>query len=211
MLPATLSQKRLRRWELALLLGLALSLLAGIWLEREQSMLADKVVRLHVIANSDSAADQALKLRVRDRILQEAERLIETRGGLHTAMDEAERHLDELTAAAAETVREAGYDYPVTAVVDTTWFPTKQYDGFALPAGSYTALRIVIGEGRGQNWWCVLFPPLCLSSVTETVAEAALEAGLSQEDIALITGESEGYIIKFKAIELWEELKKSLS
>ncbi len=211
MYPATIPGKALRRWELALLLGIGAALLLGMWLHSEQNTLADKVIRLHVIANSDAPADQALKLQVRDRVLEEAELLISTDGGLDTARASVEEHMDELSAAAAEAVRAAGYDYPVAVSLDDTWFPTKQYDGFAFPAGRYTALRIVIGEGQGQNWWCVLFPPLCLNTVTETVAEAASEGGLSEEDISLITGSSEGYIIKFKAIELWEKLQEKLS
>ena len=196
---------RLRRWELALLLGVALAALAGGALGAEQSALADKVIRLHVIANSDSPADQALKLRVRDRILAEAGDLFEQ--GLTRAEAEAAitAELGGLAAAGAEAVGEAGYDYPVTASLEEdVWFPTKEYEDFALPAGAYTALRIVIGEGGGQNWWCVVFPPLCLGSVTETTAETAAAAGFSGDEISLITGENEGYVVKFKAMELWD-------
>ena len=107
--------------------------------------------------------------------------------------------MGDLAAAGAETVGEAGYDYPVTASLEEdVWFPTKEYEDFALPAGEYTALRIVIGEGGGQNWWCVVFPPLCLGSVSETTAETAASAGFSEDEISLITGENEGYVVKFK-------------
>ena len=175
--------RKLRRWELALLLGVAVAALAGVWLDGQQSALADKVIRLHVIAHSDSPEDQALKLQVQDS-------------------------LAELAGIGAEAVGEAGYSYPVTASLeDGVWFPTKQYPDFALPAGRYTALRLVIGDGGGQNWWCVVFPPLCLGSVTETAAQAAAEGGFSQEEIALLTGEEGGYVVKFKAIELWEQLR----
>jgi len=211
MVPAAFRNKTMHSWERALFLGVALALLLGIWLGCEQTILAEKVVRLHVIANSDSAADQALKLQVRDCVLKEAEHLIVTDGSLEAALSSAGEHLDEFTAAAAAAVRAAGYDYPVTAAVEQSWFPTKHYDGFAFPAGRYTALRIVIGEGRGENWWCVLFPPLCLSAVTETVAQVAADGGLCDQEIALITGTSEGYLIKFKAMELWEELRHALS
>ena len=117
-------------------------------------------------------------------------------------------HLYDLAAAGAEVVGAAGYDYPVTAsLVHNYWFPTKTYTDFALPAGQYTALRIEIGEGAGQNWWCVVFPPLCLGSVTETVAETAADAGLTEGQVSLITGEDEGYVVKFRAIEVLEEFK----
>ncbi len=162
-----LKQNRLRRWELALLLGVALAALAGSWLDASQAALADRVLRLHVIANSDSAEDQALKLAVRDRILAETEDLFAQGLTVEEARAALTERLGELAAAGAETVGEKGYDYPVTASLeDGVWFPTKTYTDFALPAGNYTALRLVIGEGKGRNWWCVVFPPLCLGSVT---------------------------------------------
>lgn len=204
-----LGQKRnLRRWELALLLGVALAALIGVWLDGQQSALSDKVIRLHVIANSDSDADQALKLQVRDRILEETQDLIA--GG--ASMEEAERaitaRLGSIAAAGASVVGAAGYDYPVTAsLAHNIAFPTKEYTDFALPAGDYTALRVVIGEGGGRNWWCVVFPPLCLGSVTETTTETALNGGFTADEVSLITGEDEGYVVKFKAIELFEQFK----
>lgn len=200
--------KTLRRWELALLLGVACAALLGVWLDGAQAALSDQVIRLHVLANSDSEADQALKLRVRDRILAEAEELFVPGAGRAETEELLRAHLYDLAAAGAEVVGEAGYSYPVTASLeDGVWFPTKQYPDFALPAGRYTALRLVIGDGGGQNWWCVVFPPLCLGSVTETAAQAAAEGGFSQEEIALLTGEEGGYVVKFKAIELWEQLR----
>lgn len=200
--------KTLRRWELALLLGAALAALLGVWLDGQQSALADKVIRLHVIANSDTAEDQALKLAVRDRILEEAEQILPQGGSLEEVRAALEEALPVLAAAGADIVGEQGYSYPVSASLeDGVWFPTKQYDGFSLPAGQYTALRVTLGEGGGQNWWCVVFPPLCLGSVSETAAETAAGSGFSQEEIALISGEDEGYVVKFKAIELWEQLQ----
>lgn len=200
--------RRLRRWELALLLGAAFAALLGVWLDGQQAALADKVIRLHVIANSDSAEDQALKLQVRDRILEEADNLFSGGATLEEVRAALEASLPVLASAGAQVVEEAGYDYPVTASLeDSVWFPTKEYEDFSLPAGQYTALRLIIGEGGGQNWWCVVFPPLCLGSVTETAAETAAEGGFSGEDISLVTGEDEGYVVKFKAIELWEQFR----
>ena len=200
--------RKLRRWELALLLGVAVAALAGVWLDGQQSALADKVIRLHVIAHSDSPEDQALKLQVRDRILAESGELLSGGASLEQARAALQDSLAELAGIGAEAVGEAGYSDPLTASLeDGVWFPTKQYPDFALPAGRYTALRQVIGDGGGQNWWCVVFPPLCLGSVTETAAQAAAEGGFSQEEIALLTGEEGGYVVKFKAIELWEQLR----
>lgn len=204
----SIRNQKLRRWELALLLGVAVAALVGVWLDGQQAALADKVIRLHVIANSDSPADQALKLQVRDRILEQAGDLFTAGATPDEAAEILAGHLDELARAGAETVEEAGYSYPVTASLeDGVWFPTKEYADFALPAGNYRALRVTIGEGDGRNWWCVVFPPLCLGSVTETTEETASAGGFDAEQVSLITGESGGYVVKFKALELIEELK----
>ena len=200
--------KTLRRWELALLLGVALAALLGVWLDGAQAALSDRVIRLHVLANSDSEADQALKLRVRDRVLERATELLEQSADRQEAEALLRGNLLELENLAAEEIAAAGYDYPVTAELTDTTFPTREYDGFTLPAGEYLALRIVIGEGAGQNWWCVVFPPLCTTASADVPA-SALAAGLTQEDVNLIT-EEPGYVLKFKTVELWERLRAAL-
>lgn len=197
------TNQRLRRWELAILLGVAFAALVGPWLGARQDALARKVVRLHVVANSDSESDQALKLQVRDAVLDEAEPLLQGKDRAES-LETLQNALPELGQAAADTVARAGYDYPVRLSVEDAWFPTKEYDDFALPAGTYTALRIELGEAKGKNWWCVVFPPLCLGSVTEQAAEA----GFTEDELGLITGETEGYVIRFKVMEWWEELKR---
>ncbi len=198
--------RRLRRWEGALLAGLAIALLTGVWLDREQAALAGQVVRLHVVAHSDSAADQALKLQVRDRVLAAAGTACAGAQTAEEAVGLLRQALPSLERAAEEAVTAAGADCPVAATLtDGVWFPTKTYDGFALPQGRYTALRVVLGEGAGQNWWCVVFPPLCQGTSVE--AQPAL-AALGEEEAALLTGESEGYVLKFKAMELWEGFRR---
>ena len=204
----TASSKRLRRWELALLLGLALAALLGARLDGTQGALADKVLRLHVLANSDSQADQALKLRVRDAVLERAEGLLAGAGDRAEAEALLATHLDGLAAAGADAVGAAGYGYPVTvSLEDSCWFPTRVYEDFALPAGRYTALRVEIGAGAGRNWWCVVFPPLCLGSVSETAEETAAQAGLTEREVALLAGGEGEYQIKFRAVELVEGLR----
>ena len=198
----------LKKWEVALLSGLLVASLMGAYLDREQAALANSVIRLHVIANSDSRADQELKYQVRDRILTEAAALYQPGDDLRQVRKCMEDNLTLLAQAGREVVEEQGYDYPVSAKLERTWFPTKKYTDFALPAGNYTALRIIVGEGKGENWWCVAFPPLCLGSVSETVDEAAAAGNFTPEQVSLITGESGGYVVKFKAMELWEEFKK---
>lgn len=203
--------RKLKLWELALVLGLLVTLCTGAWLGREQAELADQVIRLHVIANSDSEEDQALKLEVRDRILERAQALYPEHATLEEARAALEESLPELSRIGEQTVKAAGYDYPVTAELTQCWFPTKEYEDFALPAGDYTALRIVIGEGEGQNWWCVAFPPLCLGAASQSVEEAAQAGYFDADQTALITGESEGYVLKFKGMELLGELKQFLA
>jgi len=198
----------LRRWELALLLGVAAAALWGVRLDGEQAALADKVVRLHVLANSDTQEDQALKLAVRDAVLAAADGVVPPGAELEEAEQALTQALPAIADAGARVVGEQGYSYPVTASLEhDVWFPTKEYTDFAFPAGEYTALRVTIGEGGGRNWWCVVFPPLCLGSVTETTAETALEGGLEDREVSLITGEDEGYVVKFKAMELLEEFQ----
>lgn len=158
------------------------------------------MVRLHVVANSDSQEDQAVKLRVRDAVLAKAAPWLEGAATREEAAEILAGRLDELAQAGAEA---AGEGVAVTASLEeNAWFPTKEYTDFALPAGKYTALRVTLGEGEGRNWWCVVFPPLCLGSVTETVAERA--GNFSEDQVSLITGESGGYVVKFRAMELWD-------
>ncbi len=204
------SADRLKRWELALLLAVAMAALLGARLGKEQDALAQKVIRLHVVANSDSAEDQALKLKVRDAVLQEGALRL-TGLDRDQAMEALTQALPELGRVAADTVAGEGYDYPVRVSLGEDAFPTKRYEDFARPAGDYTALRVELGAGSGQNWWCVVFPPLCLGSVSETATETLAESGLTGEQVSLVTGETEGYVVKFRAMELWEGLKSSFS
>lgn len=203
------SKKKLHLLEIALLLGLSVFLLSGVFSLQSRSALSDKVVRLHVLANSDSEEDQALKLRVRDRILERATEILQQSADRREAEARLRGQLLELERIAGEEITAAGYDYAVTAELTDTDFPTKEYDGFSLPAGEYLALRVVIGAGGGQNWWCVVFPPLCTAASSD-LAQTAMAAGLSQEDVGLITEENTGYVLKFKTVELWEALRDQL-
>ena len=203
------TSKRLHIWEIALLIGMAVFLISGAVSLQNRDQLADKVVRLHILANSDSEEDQALKLRVRDRVLERATELLEQTGDRREAADVLQSHLPELERIGAEELSDCGYEYDVTAEVANTMFPTKEYDGFTLPAGEYLALRIIIGEGNGHNWWCVVFPPLCTTAAADVPA-SALAAGFDEEEVALVTEENEGYVLKFKAMEWWEAIREKI-
>ena len=198
---------RLKIWEIALLLGVAVCLLSGAKALHTQDELADKVVRLHVLANSDSEEDQALKLQVRDAVLDRAEDLLAQSSSRAEAEGKLRGQLLEFERLAEAVVREAGYDYEVTAELTDTEFPTREYEGFTLPAGEYLALRILIGEAAGRNWWCVVFPPLC-TAATADVPASAMAAGFTEDEVRLITEEDQGYVLKFKAVEFWETLRE---
>ena len=204
------TRKTLRIAELALLLGTAVFLLTGAWALNTPRDLADRVVRLHVLANSDSEEDQALKLLVRDAVLERATEILEQSADRQEAESLLRENLPELETIGEETVRANGYSYDVAAELEDTSFPTKDYDGFSLPAGEYLALRILIGAGAGQNWWCVVFPPLCTAASAD-VPETALAAGLTEDQVSLMTEEDSGYVLKFKAVEWWEQLKAALT
>ena len=191
---------RLKVWEIALLIAVVVCLASGAAAIQSQEQLSEKVVRLHVLANSDSEEDQALKLTVRDAVLEEAEQLLKRTENRGEAEGLLRGQLLELEELANETVRNAGYEYPVTVKLEEVEFPTRTYEGFSLPAGEYLALRVLIGEAAGRNWWCVVFPPLCTVAAAE-FPEVAEDAGFSDAEIALITEETAGYVVKFKLLE----------
>mgnify|MGYP000647557532 CR=1 FL=1 len=202
-------KQRLHPIELTLMIVAALALTSGAVALHTQSQLAEKVVRLHVLANSDSEEDQALKLEVRDKVLNFTTNVLQRSVDMEDAQMQLQDALDRIENIAQREIVNQGYDYPVTAQLTRTEFPLKEYDGFSLPAGEYMALRLVIGEGAGQNWWCVVYPPLCTAAATD-MPETAIRAGLSGDDVSLITEEDAGYVLKFRSLELWEQLRQWL-
>lgn len=200
---------QLKLVEIALLIGLAVFLVSGGLALRAQEQLSERVVRLHVLANSDGEEDQALKLLVRDRVLARATELLTQAENRTEAESLLRTALPELETLAVRELRINGCGYPVRAELTDTEFPTRAYDGFTLPAGEYLALRVVIGQGAGRNWWCVVFPPLCTAASADVPA-AALAAGLTEEQVSLITEEDQGFVLKFKAVEWWEQVRRRL-
>ncbi len=161
-------------------------------LAAQRQSVSSKLVRLHVIANSDSERDQSLKLMVRDAVLDITADLSE---------GELPDSLDRIHAAAEDVLRENGCHYPVRVLLGNEEYGTREYDSFTLPAGVYRSLRVEIGDAAGHNWWCVLFPPLCFASAEEFAAEASA-AGMAEEDIDFITGDSQDVQIRFRILEL---------
>ena len=187
---------KLKTWELALLMALCVTFAWGLWAERTQDALAAKLVRLHVIANSDTPEDQAAKLALRDQVL----------AVLSPALADCRTQAE--AAAVIEANRpalEALGD--VTVELSPEYYPTRVYDTFSLPAGEYLSLRVSMGEARGRNWWCVVFPPLCVEALAEETEETF--AALTREETGLITGE-EGYVLRFRVVDWWETLKAAL-
>lgn len=190
----------------ALLIGLAAAILFAAVGTQIQNALADKMLRLHVIANSDSYEDQALKYQVRDSVLHEVEQLTSDAATVGIAREDVEAGLAAIQQAAEKTISDAGYTYDVQLSLGESYFPTKYYEGFALPAGRYDALRVIIGDGAGRNWWCVLFPPFCTTAAFE---EEAVEAGLSEEEIRLMSSDGE-YELRFRLVEWISRLREFL-
>lgn len=204
-------RNKLMLWEIALMAGILCTLFWGLRVEQEQRDLAERVLRLHVIANSDSEEDQALKLQVRDRMLAETQRLCIDSLTSEEACARLTPHLDALAEAGKAVVEEAGYSYSVRAQITNCWFPTKEYGDFALPAGEYEALRVVIGEGEGENWWCVAFPPLCVGAVSQNIEDAVQAGHFTPEQAGLLACEEPKYILRFKSMELLGQWKEWLS
>ena len=179
---------------------------AGMLTLQRQQRLSEKLVRLHVRANSDSVADQRLKLQVRDAVLAQVQQKLSDCQSREAALQCLSRSLPSLAQTAADTLRQSGCGYGVSVSLQKECFPTREYDTFSLPAGSYTALRIDIGQAAGQNWWCVVFPTLCQSATTEGMAEAAAAAGFSADDLELMTSETPKIKIRFRLLEFFTNL-----
>lgn len=176
--------------------------------------------RLHILANSDSVEDQNLKYLVRDEVVAYLNTLCVSGASKEEVMEIARLHLADFKQIAEKVVAENGYSYPVHVEIGNFTFPTKYYGNLSLPAGSYDALRITIGKAEGQNWWCVLFPPLCFVSpatgIVEEESMEQIEENLSEDEVALITtNDTDSVCFKFKLVELmqnadsfWESFSK---
>jgi len=184
-------------WELAGLITLCFLLLSGLWAEGRQASIAGSLVRLHVLAVSDAPEEQELKLRVRDAVLS---LLAPKLAGVQSA-DEAGEVLTDSLPLIQAAAQEAAEGRPVRVSLGEERYPTRDYAGFSLPAGRYRSLRVVLGEGQGHNWWCVVFPPVCLAAAEKE----AMQPVMNPDDYALITRE-EGWEIRFRIVELWGKL-----
>lgn len=162
--------------------------------------ISNKVLRLHIIANSDSDYDQNVKLKVRDEVLKLSGDMFADCKTLEDAKNVSQNNIDLIQSVANNTLSSLGCSEAATVAVAKEYFSTRIYDDFTLPAGIYDSIKIVIGNGEGHNWWCVMFPQVCLSGCTKD-----LEDDLTDQEIKMI--HSKDYIVKFKAVEIYEKLK----
>ena len=194
-------KKGTKIFETSLLFALCASLCVGTWANARHDTLSGSLLRLHVVAVSDDEREQEIKLNVRDSVLDYLKPKL---SDIKSSAESRELIINELEGIAAAAA-EASEGRQVTVSLGREFYPTRSYGDFALPAGEYESLRIVLGEGQGHNWWCVVFPPLC----TDTVSSGKLQSVMSEEDFRTVTGEK-GYELRFRTLEVWGKLKERL-
>lgn len=197
---------KLKNFTLAICMGLVMSILMSFaGFDASCLELKENLLRLHIVANSDSDNDQALKLKVRDKLLEVGDTAFKDTENLILAKEVAEEMIPVFSNAASEVIKQEGYDYSVAVSLGKAYFDTRVYENFTLPAGEYDALKVVIGEGKGKNWWCVIFPSVCLPSATNKELHSVISNSTEN-----ITKNAPKYKIKFKVVEWYETLKNHL-
>lgn len=198
---------------ISLLLCLFVYVCALSYVEAVSSDISESVFRLHVIANSDSTEDQNLKYKVRDNIIKYMNTISINATSKSEAIEIAKEHTDDFFNIAKQTIEDNGYSYDVAISIGNFDFPTKKYGDISLPSGYYDALRIEIGEASGQNWWCVMFPPLCFVDVSSGIvpddSKETIKDSLSNEEEFILVNEEKSADIKlkFKLVELFQNTK----
>ncbi|MGN0448552.1 MAG: stage II sporulation protein R [Acutalibacteraceae bacterium] len=177
-------------------------LLSTVSLDKKSENIRQEVLRLHVIAASDSEQDQKLKLQLRDELLIKGKEAFADSKNKQQAEEKIKKALPYLKQTAQSFVNEKGYDYKVDVRLEKSFFPTKSYGGFTLPAGNYNALRVIIDKGEGQNWWCVMFPPLCLPAAEKDSVK--LSDVLTDGEMEIVTDRK--YEVRLWLVEKWQEL-----
>ena len=175
---------------------------------QEEVEIYNSIVRLHVIADSDSEEDQKLKLKVRDAVMRYiAQNQVDSR---YEAIQFLQDNLQQFCEIGLQTLSENGNPQRVAATICSERYPTRHYDSFSLPSGEYLSLKIVIGEGKGQNWWCVVYPAICMPIGRKDFAAEAVSAGLTQKELSLMSEDTGPVKIKFKLLEMVQSVKKYL-
>lgn len=189
------------------LFSLLFLLIWSVFLLHQDAKLYDEVVRFHVLANSDSEEDQAIKLAVRDHVVSLVDTLVKDCESQQQALAILQENRDLIQTQAQAVVSSLGKEDSVSVEFGREQYPTRYYEGMQFPAGSYESVRILIGEGAGQNWWCVLFPPLCADAAN--AKETLVDSGFTQSQIHILTeSDNPRYVLRFKALEAWEALRQ---
>ncbi|MDO5555796.1 MAG: stage II sporulation protein R [Clostridia bacterium] len=200
---------------LIFLLFVYIIICASSYVNAISSNIQNSIFRLHVIANSDSEEDQNLKYIVRDNVLEYINIISENATCKEEVINLAKDNITEIEKIAQQTVYENGYNYTINLSIGNFPFPTKSYGDISFPAGYYDALKIEIGEAKGQNWWCVMFPPLCFVDVTNGVvpqeSKEIIENNLSQEEYKLLSENSNNINFKFKIVEMFQNISMKLA
>ena len=196
---------KIKTIEIAVIVAFVITVISTVSFENTCQGVREKVLRLHVVANSDSVCDQSLKYTVREEILKDGESIFSGSDTAFKAEEKIRASISFLRESAENTVRKEGYDYKVSVNIGRMYFPTRKYENVTLPAGYYRAVKVIIGEGRGKNWWSVMFPPMCLPAAKEN--NPALDDILSEKENGIVCS-AERYEVRFWIVEKYYEMKK---
>ncbi len=199
---------KLKAFELALVFALILAFVYSCITSARADELSEKLIRIHVVAASDTDFEQNLKLKVRDSVLKYLEPRLNRAKSRDDAISIINEEKKAVENAARETIIKSGKDHSVSVTLEEENFPTRDYGSFSLPSGKYLTLRVTIGEGEGHNWWCVLFPNVCFAG--QLKRDNGAELGLTEDEMSLITRDSEETVIQFRVIEIISKLKMLL-
>ncbi len=191
----------IKKWEISLAVGVLITIIVAFYANHEQQCLASTLIRLHVVANSDSERDQELKLKVRDRILVETESVLDESESIEVAESKLNEILPKIKSCAEEELKKNYAYYNVSAEICNEWFPKREYETFKLPAGYYKALKVDIGSAEGKNWWCVVFPPLCVAAASDNIHNAATGFGMTDDQAELISNNEINYELRFALVD----------
>lgn len=198
----------MKKFTVAIILSLLFTFFVSAYSKKIEHNLSDNIIRLHIIAESDSQNDQAVKLKVRDRIIKEMSPVLSQSDDINKSKQIILDNMDKIKSIADDELRKNGFSYTAEAYLGESEFPTKVYNNITLPKGKYTSLKIILGNGEGQNWWCVMYPPLCFVDddiVISDESNTLLKNNLSEDVYELITkdGEQPDIEVKFKIVELF--------
>ena len=188
----------MKKFILSIVMILTATLFIAVMPTDAEGAIYEDTVRLHILANSDSTEDQTLKLSLRDSILEKYGKSLSLFENTSSAKNDLTAKLPEIEAFANSKIEELGYDYKTNVTLTNEWYDTRHYEDFSLPCGYYTSLQIIIGEGGGENWWCVMYPPLCLDAATSNKSYS------NAEELLI----SKKYNVKFKVLELISEIAR---